>query len=154
MYSLPGMQRSGYDEKNLLKALLLFGALLLYEPLTTQVIWLPPLFGLVVWGVYKGTGVTKALWLLYLYLYQSDHGLDFFVLFLTLFLTIKALDLIAKLLACTFCLKFVEVVIYYAFLLTAFWALQALFMHTHTFSYWLIGFYMILDLLAVAFYEA
>ena len=128
-------------------------ALLLYEPLTTQILWLPPLFGLVVWGVYAAKGYERAVWLLYLYIYQADHGLDFFILFFVLFLTIKALDVLARFFACRLCLKFLGVVIFYGILLVSFWGLETLFMHQYSISYSLIALYMLLDLIVVGLYE-
>ncbi|MRI58862.1 MAG: hypothetical protein C6H99_05075 [Epsilonproteobacteria bacterium] len=145
------MQRSGYDENHLLKGLLLVG-LILYEPLTTKIAWLPPLFGLAVWGLYRGRGWSRWIWLVYLCLYQIDHSIDLFLLFIALFITLKALDLIARVLACKSCLKYFGVVIFYGILMVGFWIDSTLFMRQFHISYSLVGLYLVLDLIVVGLY--
>ncbi len=147
------MQRSSYDEKDILKALLLFGLLLFYEPLTTIYLWLPPFLGVAAWAIYSQEFIVKVGWLFYLYLYQNDHFIPFFLLFVALFFTLKLLDLTARILACSNCLRYFAVLYFYSVMIGLFWGVGTLLMEQEIFSWYLVLFYMVSDLIMVRAYE-
>ncbi len=150
MYALPGMQRSGNDENTLL-TLLFYGLLLfVYEPLGSIYPFLPPLLGLAVWVVAARTSWTqKALWLLYLYFYEIDHGLFCCMLIATALGVSFVYKKLTHFIACVNCLKVILAVLYYASVTVLLIFLSYIFNTHFNLEVTLILYYMILDLVVV-----
>ncbi|GEM_PF-3265053 len=150
MYALPGMQRSGNDENTLL-TLFFYGLLLfVYEPLGSIYPFLPPLLGLAAWAVAAHTSwMQKGLWLLYLYLYEIDHGLFCCMLIASAIAVSLIYKRITHYIACTNCLKLVIVTLYYTFATLLLIFLSYIFNTHFNLEMTLILYYMILDLVVV-----
>ena len=153
MQTFSYLQRSGHDEKNLLKGALLIAALGLYEPLTTIYPYLPLLLGLAFWRIFVSSWVVeRAVWLSYLYLFGIDHQIPILALIFAIVASYYLLRRLLSYLLCTFCVRLLGVVLFYvlfvAILAALFWILQIQW-HPMWEIFWL---YLLADLIVVGLY--
>ena len=113
------MQRNSYDEKVGLKILLYLFVLFVYEPLTTYFLFLPPLFGLVVYNtiLHRSTVVDLFFWMFYLYLFEIDHNMPYFSLYFSLIVLSIFYKKMQLMINCRVCLIFLTVVFFYVLIL-------------------------------------
>jgi len=89
----------------------------IYEPLTTLYIYLPPLLAYGAWQFYqKRARVDRFFWLGYFYLYEMDHSLPFFSLFVTLAAYVWVLRQIERYVACRLCVMGMSTAVFYLLL--------------------------------------
>ncbi len=153
MQTFSYLQRSGHDEKNLLKGVMLVTILGFYEPLTTIYPYLPLLLGLAFWRLFVSALVgEKLLWLSYLYLFGIDHQIPILILIFSIMGSYYLLKQILSYLLCTFCVKFLGVSLFYilfvAMLAILFWILQIEW-HPMWKIFWI---YLLADLIVVELY--
>ena len=114
MQTLSDMQRSGNDVLSV-KKLFFYGALFLYEPLTTIYIYLPPLLGVAAWMIFSTRGITPFVWIAYLYLFEVDHGLPFLSLLIVLPFYGYFYRRLKEVIACRSCRYFFATLLFYLF---------------------------------------
>ena len=148
------MQRSGYDEKHLLKYLFFVFLLFIYEPLSTIYLFLPPLFGLMLWLIFASGAIEEKIFSLsYLYLYEMDHGMQRFSLFVTLFLSISFLRHLRYIISSKILLQILGVAIFYGVLLGVMLLYGFIMKESVSFEVSLMLLYASMDLFVVVAYE-
>ncbi len=148
------MQRSGYDEKNLLKYLFFIFLLFIYEPLSTIYLFLPPLFGLMLWLIFANGAIEEKIFALsYLYLYEIDHGMQRFSLFVTLFLSIYFLRHLRYIISSKILLQVLGVAIFYGVLVGVMLVYGFIMKESVYFEASLMLLYASMDLFVVVAYE-
>ncbi len=115
MQTFSDMQRSGDDVLSLKS--LLFIVLILYEPLTTVYIYLPPLLAVAAWLLFSLSGFMRIFLLFYFYFFEVDHGLPFGSLLLVLLFYGYVYKRVVDLIACKGCLYGIMTILFYLFFL-------------------------------------
>ncbi|NPA04288.1 MAG: hypothetical protein GXO61_05430 [Epsilonproteobacteria bacterium] len=172
MSSFSSMQRSGFDERDYLrepfeddrgkkstllsarKVLFFLLLFFLYEPFTTFYFFLPPLFGAVVWITFCNAPLVEMVaWFIYLYLFEVDHSLPSFSMFLVLFTSLWFLKKLQAIVYCRECLKFLGIVIAYSLLVAVLFIFKNFFYYDIHIPWRMIGVYIVLDWIFVTLYE-
>ncbi len=152
MQTFSYLQRSGNDEKNLLKGFLLVLVLWLYEPMTTIYPYLPILLGLAFWRIFVASFGEKMAWLFYLYLFGIDHQIPLLVLAIAVFGSFYLLRRLLSYLLCGVCVKLLGVLLVYTLFMVAlagvFWVIQMPW-HPRWEIFWL---YLLADMVIVGLY--
>jgi len=168
MFPFSGLQRSRYDEKDYLidyrkdkkeflepKKIILFLLLyLVYEPLTTFYFYLPPLIGVVVWITYTNPPFFEMIaWFIYLYLFEVDHSLPSFSLFIVLFTSLWILKKLQGVVYCQECLRFLGIAITYGLLMAVLFVFNTFFYYDVHIPWQMVGLYILLDWAIAQQYE-
>ena len=154
MQTFSYLQRSRYDEKNFLNYLFIFLLLFVYEPLTTIYLFLPPLFGLILWQIFsKSDFEAKFFELLYVYIYEVDHSMERFSLFITLFLSIYLLHRLRFVISSQTLLQTLGVLIFYGIFIVVTELYGFIVKENISFDILLILMYVVIDIFIVVVYE-
>ena len=154
MQTFSYLQRSSYDENNLLKYAIFGFFLLIYEPLGTIYLFFPPLFGLILWLFFKDSAFEiKMFALLYLYVFEIDHSMARFSLFITLFLALYMLRHLFYLISSKLVLQILGVAIFYTILVMIEFGFSFIVKVPMLFDPFLFLYYTIVDFIIVVVYE-
>ncbi len=152
MQTFSYLQRSGHDEKNLLKGFMLAAALWLYEPMTTIYPYLPILLGLAFWRIFVSSVSEKVVWLFFLYLFGIDHQVPFLVLVIAILGSYYLLRRLLSYLMCGVCVKLLGVLLVYTLFMVTLvgfsWIMQVPW-HPRWEIFWL---YLLADMMIVGLY--
>ncbi len=156
MQTFSYLQRSGYDDRSsLIRSVLAALILFLYEPLTTINPYLPPFIALAFWRIVKSQNVNERfLWIAYIYLFEVDHALPTLFLFFSFLFAYYMLQKSAQIILCVTCQKFIATTAVYLSLLLAIYLFNYIFQEGISLQMWLVGYYFLIDLLLVVFYES
>ncbi len=152
MHTFSRLQRNSDDEKTFLKNILVFVALFLYETLSTIYPYLPPLFGLAGWRIATSRDLgEKILWSVYLYIYETDHGLVCCNLLLAALGGIFFYRRLRHFIGCYNCLKILLTLFFYLIAAILLIFLSYIFNAQINPDMTLIVYYLILDMVVVLY---
>jgi hypothetical protein len=141
------MQRSGNDDKSIKKFLFFILLYLLYEPLTTVFIYIPPLLSVATWYIFQNRLKRESLyWLIYLFLFELDHSLPFLSLMTTSLIVILLLKKIESYVNCLLCLIVMNTLLFYAVFSLCLLFFNTIFSTDYLVNFELLVIYAILDL--------
>ncbi len=147
MQTFSYMQRSGDAQKDRLKTLFYLFLLFVYEPLTTIYPFLPPLFGFVLWAIFRQANMYTLLFAFaYIYLYEVDHDFLRYMLFLNLFLTINFLHIMQRYIFWPVILKFLGVLFFYLGIFVLYHFFDYLLQVNYRIDLFLLLYYAIVDI--------
>ncbi|WP_084275779.1 hypothetical protein [Nitratiruptor tergarcus] len=148
------MQRSGDVKKSQLRIFIYLILLFVYEPLTTIFIYLPSLLGVVVWLLFqKRDAITWLFGIAYIYLYEIDHDFVRYTLFFNLFITLSLLQILYKYFVWNVMLKIASSAFFYIGIILIHIVLGYILQIIYPLDYWIVGYYMLLDILVLVIYE-
>ncbi|BCD62136.1 hypothetical protein NitYY0826_C1007 [Nitratiruptor sp. YY08-26] len=148
------MQRSGDVKKSQLRIFIYLILLFVYEPLTTIFIYLPPLLGVVVWLLFQKRDVITWLFgIAYIYLYEIDHDFVRYTLFFNLFITLSLLQILYKYFVWNVMLKIASSAFFYIGIILIHIVLGYILQTIYPLDFWIVGYYMLLDILVLVIYE-
>ncbi len=154
MQTFSYLQRSGYDENSSVRYALFGFLLLIYEPLSTIYLLFPPLFGLILWLFFKDVVLEiKIFAFVYLYLFEVDHSMARFSLFVTLFFTLYILRHLFYLISSKAILQILGVGIFYAILVGVGALYSYIVKESILFEPLLLLYYLLLDFAIMVVYE-